>query len=104
MAHDSRISPALSTVFLSHPHRCLQRHPCHNHGSSTGSVPPSRFFPYRSEQQAEVDAEIEETYTHAQEVLPDLMKWIQDVADVRVVMNMKSDFWQCDRPVGTGLF
>jgi len=34
-----------------------------------------------SEQQAEVDDEIKKTYEHAQEILPDLVKWIQDVAD-----------------------
>ena len=43
------------------------------------------LFPERplssSEQQDEVDTEIKETYVHAQEVLPDLLKWIRDVAD-----------------------
>ena len=35
----------------------------------------------RSEQQAEVDDEIKEMYAHAQEILPDLLRWVQDVAD-----------------------
>jgi len=34
-----------------------------------------------SQQQAEVDDEINEMHAHAQEVLPDILKWIQDVAD-----------------------
>ena len=34
-----------------------------------------------SEQQAEVDNEIKDMYVHAQEILPDLLRWIQDVAD-----------------------
>ena len=43
------------------------------------SLPEWRLTP--SEQQAEVDDEIKEMYEHAQEILPDLLRWVQDVAD-----------------------